>query len=114
MNDDSVTPSDLRAAVTSEMRQQLTPYALKVDQMSDDLRMVKWTLYGNEAAGELGLVKGVKSMQSKLDRLIELSQARDNQWKGIRTALIIVGSISSVPTIQVLLPVLGRILGIQP
>lgn len=112
--DDPITTSDLRAAVTSELRQQMTAYVLKVDQMSEDLRMVKWTLYGNEAAGEAGLVKGVKSMQTKLDKLIELSEARDNQWKGIRIALTVVGSISSVSALQVLLPLLGKAVGLTP
>lgn len=101
---------ELRDAVTYEVRQQLTPYLLKVDQMSDDQRMMKWTLYGNEAAGEAGLVKSVKSIQGKLDTLIDLSEARENQWKGIRNALIAVGALSSVPALQAL----GKLLGILP
>jgi len=101
---------ELRSAVTSEMRQQMTVYVLKVDQMQDDLRMLKWTVYGNEAAGEQGLVKSVKSMQSKLDTLIELSQARDNQWKGIRNALTIIGALSSLPVLQLL----GKLAGLWP
>lgn len=101
---------ELRNAVTSEMRQQMTPYLLRLDQMSDDLRMLKWTVYGNEAAGELGLVKSVKSMQGKLDTIIELSHARENQWKGIRNALIVIGSISTLPALQVL----GRVVGLWP
>ena len=101
---------ELRNAVTSEMRQQMTPYVLKVDNLADDIRMIKWTLYGNEAAGELGLVKGVKSMQTKLDKIIELSEARENQWKGIRNALVIIGSISTLPALQVL----GRVVGLWP
>lgn len=92
------------------MRQQMTPYLLRLDQMSDDLRMLKWTVYGNEAAGELGLVKSVKSMQGKLDTIIELSHARENQWKGIRNALIVIGSISTLPALQVL----GRVVGLWP
>lgn len=104
-------PNDeLRNAVTSEMRQQMTPYVLKLDNMADDLRMLKWTVYGNEVAGEAGLVKSVKSMQGKLDQLIELSQARENQWKGIRNALVIIGGISTLPALQVL----GRVVGLWP
>ena len=101
---------ELRSAVTSEMRQQLTPYQLKIDQMQDDLRMLKWTVYGNEAAGEAGLVKSMKLIQSKLDTLIESSQARENQWKGIRNALAIIGALSSLPVLQLI----GKVAGVWP
>jgi len=101
---------ELRSAVTSEMRQQMTPYVLKLDQMQDDLRMLKWTVYGNEAAGEAGLVKSMKLIQSKLDTLIESSQARENQWKGIRNALAIIGALSSLPVLQLL----GKLAGLWP
>ena len=105
-----MTNEELRNAVTSEMRQQMTPYVLKLDNMADDIRMLKWTVYGNEAAGEAGLVKSVRSIQGKLDTLIELSQARENQWKGIRNALIVIGSVSSFPLLQAL----GKLIGIVP
>jgi hypothetical protein len=107
---DPITRDDLRDVVTHEVRQHVTPYVLKLDNVADDVRMLKWTVYGNEAAGEAGLVKSMKSIQAKLDSLIESSAARDNQWKGIRNALIAVGTISSVPALQAL----GKLLGIWP
>lgn len=107
---ENVTHEELRFAVTSEMRQQMTPYLLKLDQMADDLRMLKWTVYGNEAAGEAGLVKSVRSMQAKLDTLIDLSEARNNQWKGIRNALAVIGALSSLPLLQTL----GKLAGLWP
>lgn len=101
---------ELRAAVTYEVRQQLTPYLLQVSQDREDIRLMKWTLYGNTEAGEKGLVKSVQSMQDKLDKLIDLSEARENQWKGIRNALITIGTLSSIPLIQAL----GKLAGIWP
>lgn len=111
MADDPVTQSELRFAVTSEMRQQMTPIVLKLDNLADDMRMLKWTVYGNEAAGEAGLVKSMKLIQSKLDTLIDLSEARDNQWKGIKKVLIATATIASIPALQVTIPILGKILG---
>lgn len=101
---------ELRAAVTHEVRQQLTPYLLQVGQDREDIRLMKWTLYGNSEAGEKGLVKSVQSMQDKLDTLIDLSQARENQWKGIRNALAVIGAISSLPALQAL----GKLTGLWP
>ena len=106
-----IPPESLRHAVTSEMRQQMTSYVLKVDQILEDMRMLKWTVYGNETAGELGLVKSVRSIQTKLDTILELSQARENQWKGIKAALIAIGAITSIPALQVLLPIVGKAIG---
>lgn len=109
---DLITRAELREAVTSELRQQMTPIVLKVDNLADDIRMLKWTVYGNEIAGELGLVKSMRSIQTKLDTLIDLSEARENQWKGIKTALILIGSISSIPALQIILPAVGKALGV--
>lgn len=110
-----LTRAELREAVTSEWRQQMTSIVLKVDNLADDMRMLKWTVYGNEAAGEAGLVKSMRSIQTKLDTLIDLSEARENQWKGIKTALVVIGSISSIPALQVLLPAIGKFIGLlQP
>lgn len=110
MPNEPITREELRDIVTHEVRQQMTPYLLKVDQMNDDQRLMKWTLYGNNEAGEIGLVKSVRSMQTKLDTLIDLSTARDNQWKGIRTALAVIGALSSLPLLQTL----GKLAGIWP
>lgn len=104
-------PNDeLREAVTHEVRQQITPYRLQLEQDREDIRLMKWTLYGNSEAGETGLVKSVKSMQSKLDTLIDLSEARENQWKGIRNALVVIGALSGVPALQAL----GKLVGLWP
>jgi hypothetical protein len=110
MPNEPITRDDLRDAVTHESRQQLTPVVLKLDNLADDIRMLKWTVYGNEQAGEAGLVKSVKSMQGKLDKIIELSEARDNQWKGIRNALTVIGALSSLPLLQTL----GKLTGLWP
>ena len=92
----------------------MTPYVLKLDQMIEDLRMLKWTVYGNETAGEQGLVKSMRSIQGKLDTLIDKSDARDNQWKGIKIALAAIGGIASIPALQIILPILGKIIGAVP
>lgn len=110
MQNEPITHGELRDAVTHEVRQQITPYRLQLEQDREDIRLIKWTLYGNEIAGEVGLVRSVKSMQSKLDTLIDLSEARENQWKGIRNALIAVGALSSVPALQAL----GKLFGLLP
>jgi hypothetical protein len=107
---DEITRTELRDAVTSEVRQQMTPYVLRVAQDQDDLRLLKWTVYGNEQAGEVGLVKSMKSIQGKLDTLIASSEARENQWKGIRNALAIIGALSSLPLLQAL----GKLMGLLP
>lgn len=96
--------------VTTEVRQQMTPYVLKVDQLARDMELLWWTVFGNEKAGQAGLVASMKSIQGKLDTLIELSSARENQWKGIRTALAIIGALSSLPLLQAL----GKLAGILP
>lgn len=82
--------------------------------MSDDIRMLKWTVYGNDIAGEAGLVKSMRVIQTKLDTLIDLSDARKNQWKGMKAGLGIVGILSSIPALQILLPALGKLMGITP
>lgn len=110
MPNDLVTRDELRDAVTSEVNQKLTPYLLQVSQDREDIRLMKWTLYGNSEAGETGLVKSVRSMQGKLDTLIDSSVARDNQWKGIRNALAVIGALSSLPLLQTL----GKLVGLWP
>lgn len=76
--------------------------------------MLKWTVYGNEVAGEQGLVKSMRSIQAKLDTIIDLSEARDNQWKGIKIALGVVGTLSSIPALQILLPAIAKLFGGTP
>jgi len=88
----------------------MTPYALQLDQLVSDVRMLKWTVYGNEVAGELGLVRSMKSIQTKLDTLIDSSEARNNQWKGIKNALVVMGIVSGIPALQTI----GKIVGLWP
>jgi hypothetical protein len=88
----------------------MTPHVLKLDSLTEDIRLLKWTVYGNEQAGEPGLVRSMKSIQTKLDTLIKLSEARENQWKGIKNAIVAVGAISSFPLIQAI----GHLMGIWP
>lgn len=107
----TITSEELRSAVTHEVRQQLTAYVLQMSLNTKDVEMIKWTLYGNEMAGEAGIVKSVKSMSVKLDTLIDLGHARENQWKGIKAAFVVVGAISSIPAIQVVLPIVQKIIG---
>lgn len=107
---DEITHEELRYAVKNEVLQQMTPYVLKIDNLARDQELLLWTVFGNEKAGEAGLVKSMKSIQGKLDTLIELSNARENQWKGIRNALAVIGALSSLPVLQAL----GKLTGILP
>ena len=95
----------IRNAVTSEVAQRMTSYVLNMDQANRDLVMIKWTLYGNEIAGDVGLVRSVKGLNEKLDRVLDLSEARTNQWRGVKIALGIVGTLLSIQ----ILPQLGQV-----
>lgn len=106
----AVTYAELREAVTSEVRQQMTAPVLQIDGMLRDLVQIKWTLYGNEQAGELGLVKSVKSISTKLDTIIENQEARNNQWRGIKIAITVLAAMSSIPALQIVLPAIGKVI----
>lgn len=85
MNLDSPETSDdrLRAAVTHEVRSQLTPILLQVGQHTEDIRQMKWTIYGNAEAGQEGLVTVMKSIQSALTKLIDGQDQRTWMQRGL-------------------------------
>jgi len=110
MSDMPVEPEQLRSAVTHEVRQQMTPFLLKLDRVVEDAKQLRWTVYGDAAIGADGMVSTMKDIQKKMGVLIDQNEARDNQWKGIRAALVVVGALSSVPALQAL----GKLIGIIP
>lgn len=88
MADEPVNKAELRTAVENEVRtavrQEMTSYRLQQDQHHEDLRLIKWTLFGNAQAGEPGLVASVRRFGEKLDSLIEQQEARAKAQEEIK------------------------------
>lgn len=82
-DDEMITEEKLRNAVTYEVRSQLTPILLQLDQATADLRTIKWTLFGNVDAGEEGLVKNLKKIQVSLELLQEGQSQRLWMQRGL-------------------------------
>lgn len=89
MSDMPVEPEQLRSAVTHEVRQQMSSYVLKVDMAHEDLRLIKWTLYGNKESGEPGMVSAMQSIVKKLDDLADEGIQRKWMLRGIAAGLAV-------------------------
>lgn len=83
MPDTPVTLHQLREAVTYEVRQQMTAYVLQSGQHHEDLRLLKWTVFGNQEAGEKGLVRSYQDISSTLQRLVDDGKQRKWLQNGI-------------------------------
>lgn len=93
-----------RVAVVAAM----TPYESRLQSVERITEKLNRAVFGDDLAP--GLIAQMKAINGKLDTLIDQSEARLNQWRGVRTALIVVGAISSVPALQAL----GKALGLIP
>lgn len=101
---------DIRVEIRAAVADAMTPLRLTTDRLDMDVRQLKTTVYGDPALRIRGLVERLEGIESKLDTLIDQSEARLNQWTGIKTALIIIGTVSSLPTLQLI----GKALGVLP
>lgn len=81
--------NEIQTATIIEVRQQMTPYALTVNRLEADMATVKTTLYGNPAIQQVGLVEQVKSIDSKLDTIID--QRKQMFWlmRGMVAGLVL-------------------------
>lgn len=87
LSGDQVTHTELRSAVESEVKQRMTAYALQVNLTSEDMRIVKWTLFGNKDAGETGLVADVSAINDTLKKILHKSERRDYVTYGMAAGI---------------------------
>lgn len=100
---------EIEFRIPPALAQAMTPYRLAVDEVHRDVQGLKLVVYGNPAQGVHGMVERMGAIEKKLDTVIDQNEARLNQWKGIKAAIVVVGAISSVPALQTIAKVFGLI-----
>jgi hypothetical protein len=100
---------DVRTEIRAAVADAVLTMRLTLDRLDHEVLSLKTTVYGDPSRRIRGLAERMEAIESKIDTIIDQNEARLNQWKGIKTALVIVGAISSVPALQTLAKVFGLI-----
>jgi hypothetical protein len=101
---------EIERRVPIAVSQAMTPYRLTVDETYRDVQGLKTVVYGSAAQGIRGVVERMGTIEGKLNTIIDQNEARINQWQGIKTALVVIGALSSLPALQAL----GKLFGLLP
>lgn len=101
---------DVRTEVRAAVNDAVLTMRLTVDRLDHEVLALKTTVYGDPTRHIRGLAERMAAIEGKLDTLIDQSEARINQWKGVKTALAFIGLLSSIPALQVI----GKAVGILP
>lgn len=81
--------TDTEDAIAVEVRQQMTPYVVTVQRLDRDVETLRTTVYGNPAIQQRGLVESVRSIESKLDQIIDQRQQTTWLMRGVAAGLAI-------------------------
>jgi hypothetical protein len=93
----------VREQVSAEAATQIAPLIKAVAQLEA-------LMYGDVRTRQVGIIERIAKLEDKIDQLIDQNEARLNQWKGMRTAIVVIGALSSVPALQAL----GKLFGLLP
>jgi len=64
------------ARIPPVVKQEMTPYRLKVEQTAQDVEQLKVVVFGSEALGVRGLVSRLGTMEGKIDALLDQGKER--------------------------------------